>query len=187
MSNLSLNSQRGTSLLEVLIAAFIVGIGLLGIAALQMKSIQNSTDAQYRAIATDIAWTMADRIRANLTEDNSYSGVNASCAVAVQNCAMIPTALNATNTDSCSAVQIAAYDLKSVLCTVNGAPELPGGTLSIAACVDADADDADACSPHSTFEIQVGWTTRADFDGSGDFQDSVTMVVIPGTEQEVRL
>ncbi len=176
-------AQRGTSLLEVLIAAVIVAVGLLGIASLQLKSIQNSSNAQYRAVATDIAWTMADRMRANLSGDNDYSNLTATCAAAVQSCAMVPTATNAASTDSCSAAQIAAYDIESVLCTVGGEAELPGGTLSIGACVDAQAGDGDDCSPHSTFEITVSWATRTDFDGSGDFEDEVILVIVPGTER----
>ncbi|MCF6262305.1 MAG: type IV pilus modification protein PilV [Xanthomonadales bacterium] len=181
MSTTSFSKQRGTSLLEVLIAAIIVAIGLLGIAALQMKSVQYSVDSQYRSVATDIAWSMADRIRANLAEDNSYSAIAADCNTVVQSCAMIPTASDASSTDSCTAVEIAAYDIKSVLCTVGGQPELPGGTLRIARCADADNTDTDDCSPHSTFEIQVTWNTRSDL-GNG-FQDSVVMVIVPGTEQ----
>jgi hypothetical protein len=130
---------------------------------------------------------MADRIRANLAEDNSYSGLTGSCASAVKKCAMYPTDSSATGTESCTAVEIAAFDIKSVLCTDGGAPELPGGTLSVSTCVDADTTDADACSPHSTFEIQVSWGTRSDFDGDNVFQDSVVMVIVPGTERETRL
>ncbi|WP_419653319.1 type IV pilus modification protein PilV [Thiolapillus sp.] len=67
----SIHSQRGTTLVEVLIAAVIVGIGLLGIASLQVKALQASTDAEYRAKATDIAWALADRMRANLASNTS--------------------------------------------------------------------------------------------------------------------
>jgi type IV pilus assembly protein PilV len=181
------STQRGSSLLEVLIAAVIVAVGLLGIAALQLKAVQYSTDSQYRTVATDIAWTMADRIRANLSEDNSYSNTVADCDAIVPSCAMVPTASNASSTTSCSAADIAAFDVKSVLCTVGGQPELPGGTLSITSCNDADTTDGDDCSPHSTFEIRVGWSTRSDFDGDGDFVDSIVMVIVPGTERETRL
>lgn len=179
--------SRGMSLLEVLIAAVIVAIGLLGIAALQIRSLQSSTNAQYRAIATDIAWAMADRMRANLGGDNGYSNVTANCEAAVSRCAMIPTASSATQTDSCSETEIAAYDIKSVLCTIGGQPELPDGTLSIASCNDADATDSDDCSPHSTFQIEVKWSTRSDYDGTGSFEDKVVMTVVPGTEREIRL
>lgn len=177
------SNQFGTSLLEVLIAAVIVAIGLLGIAALQMKAVQYSTDSQYRTVATDIAWTMADRIRANLAEDNSYSGAVANCAANTEKCSMIPTDSSSSSTLSCTAVQVAAYDLKSVLCTAGNQPALPGGTLSISNCIDADNTDADNCSPHSTFAINVGWTTRTDFDADGVFTDSVVMVIVPGTER----
>jgi len=181
MNGKTLYGQYGTSLLEVLIATVVIASGLIGIAVLQLKSIQNSSNAQYRTIATDIAWTMAERIRANLAADNSYSDVTASCASVVQSCAMVPTAIDTNSTDSCSAPEIAAYDIKSVLCSMGGQAELPGGTLSIAACNDALAGDGDDCSPHSTFEIKISWSTRTDFDGSGEFEDEVILVVVPGT------
>ena len=58
--------NKGTTLLEVLIAAVILGIGLLGIAALQMTSMQGSANAEYRGRASDLAWSLIDRMRANL-------------------------------------------------------------------------------------------------------------------------
>jgi len=64
--------QRGTTLVEVLVAAIIIGIGLLGIASLQVKSMQASTNAELRARATDLAWALADRMRTNLQADNDY-------------------------------------------------------------------------------------------------------------------
>lgn len=64
--NLSnLYHQRGVALLEVLIVFFVLSIGLLGMAALQLKSIQYSQSSYMRSQATVAANDMLDRIRLN--------------------------------------------------------------------------------------------------------------------------
>jgi type IV pilus assembly protein PilV len=49
------SAQRGSFLLEALIALLIVLIGILGLIGLQARSIQNVQDAQYRAEAAYLA------------------------------------------------------------------------------------------------------------------------------------
>jgi type IV pilus assembly protein PilV len=55
--------QQGVALLEVLIVFFVLSIGLLGMAALQLKSIQYTQSAYQRSQATVAANDMLDRIR----------------------------------------------------------------------------------------------------------------------------
>lgn len=57
--------QRGVALLEVLIVFFVLSIGLLGMAALQLKSIQYSQSSYMRSQATVAANDMLDLIRLN--------------------------------------------------------------------------------------------------------------------------
>jgi len=61
--------QSGFSLLEVLISVFILAVGLLGLASLQMTSLKNNHSAQYRTSATVIAYDIIDRMRLNKTAD----------------------------------------------------------------------------------------------------------------------
>ncbi len=61
-------SQRGTTLLEVLIALIVLSIGLLGLALLQVTSVQSNHSAYYRSQVTIFAHDLADRMRANRTE-----------------------------------------------------------------------------------------------------------------------
>ncbi len=58
--------QQGFSLIEVLIAALILAIGLLGLAALQAKGLQSNYSSNLWSQATVLAYDMADRMRANL-------------------------------------------------------------------------------------------------------------------------
>ncbi|MCW4245707.1 MAG: type IV pilus modification protein PilV, partial [Candidatus Thiodiazotropha taylori] len=54
------------TLIEVLIAAVIIGVGLLGVASLQITALQGASNADYRSRATDLTAALADRMRANL-------------------------------------------------------------------------------------------------------------------------
>ncbi len=62
---------EGFSLLEVLIAIIIVSTGVLGIAGLQVMSLQNKTSALFRTQANQLAYDILDRARANPTADYS--------------------------------------------------------------------------------------------------------------------
>lgn len=65
------NTQRGVSLIEVLITLLILSVGLIGLAGLQMVSIQANKSAYYRSQATLLAYDIADRMRANQVQANT--------------------------------------------------------------------------------------------------------------------
>jgi len=56
---------RGFSLIEVLIAVLILGIGLLGVASLQVVGLQNNQGAYVQSQATTLAYQITDAMRAN--------------------------------------------------------------------------------------------------------------------------
>lgn len=57
--------QSGASLLEVMIAVLIMGIGLLGIAAMQNTALRNNQSSMERSQAVILAYSMFDSMRAN--------------------------------------------------------------------------------------------------------------------------
>ncbi len=57
----------GFTLMEVMVALLILSIGLLGIAALQAKSLKINHGAYQRTQAIFLAYDMMDRLRANRT------------------------------------------------------------------------------------------------------------------------
>jgi len=59
--------QCGFTLLEVLIALLILSIGLLGLAALQTTGLRSNQMASMRTLATEAAYDITDRMRANPT------------------------------------------------------------------------------------------------------------------------
>jgi type IV pilus assembly protein PilV len=58
--------QSGVSLIEVLVTLVILSIGLLGIAGMQVMSVKNTQVAAQRSIATQQAYDIAERMRANI-------------------------------------------------------------------------------------------------------------------------
>lgn len=60
-------AQSGMSLIEVLVAIFVLAIGMLGMAALQMASLRSNQSSYERSAAVMAAYTMIDRLRADVT------------------------------------------------------------------------------------------------------------------------
>ncbi|MCP4996876.1 MAG: type IV pilus modification protein PilV [Gammaproteobacteria bacterium] len=176
MSTFSYRYSRGTSLVEVLVATVVVSMGLLGVAALQVTALQGANDTQYRSRATDLAMSLADRIRANPLADNNYRiAAGVACAVPANICAMKPNETDGSALN-CTSTQMATYDLWEIRC-LNGIQDaLPGGDLAVT-CADAVAGDGDACSPNSTFELNVSWQTKSE--DAGFTNDSVITTIIP--------
>ena len=65
--------ERGFSIIEVLIALIVLAIGLLGLAALQAQGLRFNHDAYVRTQATNLAYDIVDRMRANRTNLAAYT------------------------------------------------------------------------------------------------------------------
>lgn len=61
----SARRQRGVGLLEVLIAVLILGVGLLGIAAMQAMALRNSQSSIERSQAVVQTYSILDAMRSN--------------------------------------------------------------------------------------------------------------------------
>ncbi|WP_210396391.1 type IV pilus modification protein PilV [Motiliproteus sediminis] len=108
-SRLSRSSQRGVSMMEVLIALVLLTTALLGATALQLTGLQNNRSAYYRSQASLLAYDFADRIRVNagyaLADSTRYEVDTASPAV--------PSATSCAPTlNGCSDSQIRDIDLR---------------------------------------------------------------------------
>jgi len=62
---MSLRRFAGFSMIELLVAVLVMGIGVLGVTGLQVVALQNNRAALLQADATQLAYDMLDRIRAN--------------------------------------------------------------------------------------------------------------------------
>lgn len=66
--------QRGMTLIEVLVSVLILGIGLLGAAAIQLNALKYTDSATLSSQASFIAYDMMDRIRANVDGNATANG-----------------------------------------------------------------------------------------------------------------
>ena len=92
---LSIKTNKGFSLVEVLIALIIMSVGMLGIAGLYVQSMQAGRTSMLRHHAITLAGDVADRIRANPTAGAAYSGPGdntINCMVQGANCISIDMA-----------------------------------------------------------------------------------------------
>ena len=68
----SFRQQKGLSLIEVLISVFILAVGLLGLAAMQLQSLKYTQGSQWRSQANFLAYDIVERIRANRASVADY-------------------------------------------------------------------------------------------------------------------
>lgn len=178
-----LTAHKGFSLLEVLIAAVIFSIGLLGLASLQVTGLKMSHDSLLRSTASIYANDMADRMRANYPAflegqggpyDNP-TGANAGLAGCLGK-----TGAGANADQSCTSSQIAQEDFYEWLASIKGHAAtawhseypvgLPSGDGIV--CVDSTPEDGTPSAPacdgvvavpnKPVFAIKIWWRERKD-------------------------
>ena len=111
-------SQGGFSLIEVMVAVLILGVGLLGLALLQSISLRNGTSAAHRTQATNLAYEMIDMIRANRPEAGNYNLIRF-------------TDFAAINPDACPAPAGARWQQDRAIWRCAVVRALPGGEGSV--------------------------------------------------------
>jgi type IV pilus assembly protein PilV len=155
-----MRNNKGFTLLEVMIAVFVLAIGLLGVAALQMTGVKNNHSANIRTQATELSYNLADRMRANIegTVAGNYLG-SAGPGVAF-NCGLAsPATYPAGNT--CTDVQMAQADLDQWFAlAIASIPLVQGVGNTQITCNDADGTDADPCTRGSRVTIQITWNEQ---------------------------
>lgn len=154
MVTLNYKQQSGFSLIEVLVSALILSIGLVGVAGLQAVSLKNNQSAYMRSQATALAYDLADRMRTNVAGANTgfYDPASASLSAT---CA---------TTSGCTSQQLAHNDLSEWAALLDSS--LPMGTGFV--CIDSTPYDGSGvgdpqCDGNGTrFSIKVWWDDNRD-------------------------
>ena len=117
---MGINNQKGSSLVEVMVALFVLAIGLLGVLAMQSKSMQYNQSAHVYSQAVYLANDIAERIRNNPTVAASYLIAEDEDVSAATNC----------KTAACNPADLAEWDRAQLYTNVRAA--LPAGEVTIA-------------------------------------------------------
>ena len=75
MNNLKKNHQKGFSLVEVMLAVLVLGVGILAVSKLQGTLIKSGADANERAVAASLVQRKADDLRRFIHITTSDAGV----------------------------------------------------------------------------------------------------------------
>ena len=156
-------SQRGFTLLEVLITLIILAIGMLGLANLQSKIHVTEVESYQRAHAVLLLQDMTDRINSNRHEDALalYAGANELGTLTDEDCDGATLAgIAATN-----GKRLAATDRCQWSSALLGASEqragggASGGMIDARGCIEeiqAPDDTAGVCTP-GIYRVTVAW------------------------------
>jgi type IV pilus assembly protein PilV len=92
-------TQAGHGLIESMISIFVVSIGFLGFAGLQVNGLASANDSLFRSKAIYLSSQMADRVRANLPavqagSYNSLSGTGSNPGCIATSCTVSQVAQN---------------------------------------------------------------------------------------------
>lgn len=154
--------QSGFNLIEVMIALVVISIGLLGMAILQMTSLQQNQSAYLRSQANLLAYDITDRMRANMDEVTAGGYFVVSGAL-TSDC--INYSGSATG---CTSSEMASHDLaewQNALAT-----ELPEGSGRVCrsdlADDDVGAPDCEADNSNNPVVVYVWWNDEKSASGA---------------------
>ena len=144
--------QYGFSMVEILVSLVVIGIGLLGLSGLQIATLKGTNNAHSRNVATNLAFEIADRMRANkIGAEAGFYDNDVTCSTAVNQC----------RTSACTPQVIAQLDVQEVKCGVKklgkreggAANLLVGGSLLIERNIDCPE-----LTDSNKHKITIGWS-----------------------------
>lgn len=180
--------QDGFSLVEVLVSVFVLALGVVGAAGMQLIALRTGQQLAMRTIATELASEMADAMRANAGQMNQSDGTNPFLAVSYDagvDGAPAAPAKKCYGSADCTPGELAAFDIYEWKLRLKAA--LPGGRVKI--CRDSAPFNSAATTPGLTWDctanaatgsavIKVGWHGKdKDSLGAGKFPPNVAITV----------
>ena len=141
---------RGFSLIEVLVAVFVLSIGVLGVGGLQMTAKRANFEAVQRTTAAALVNDILERMRANTTQLATYTNSGAGRTLTGSTMAAIACSAD------CTQVQVSQYDLYEWERAIDGVTSQIGGNntggLSLpTACVTGPNGGS------GTYTVAIAW------------------------------
>ncbi|HEY4091029.1 MAG TPA: type IV pilus modification protein PilV [Luteibacter sp.] len=150
---------RGASLIEVLIAVLVFGVGIVGLAGLLIISFRSNQVGYLRTQAEFLAMGMADRMRANPLGvwNGAYDSTSYPLSV-TQDC---------TKTSTCSPTQLAKRDQAQWSSQLTTFLPTPSASIACTKSVTPDATQLQMRPPYAgNCVMKISWVERAATDNS---------------------
>ena len=141
--------QNGFTLIEVLISVFVLALGVIGAAGMQLNAMRTGQQSGFQTIAVQLATEMADKMRANAKQLNQADSANPyllSYNSATDAAPSVPGKICYGSTVTCSDAELASFDIYEWEKRLKEA--LPGGRVVI--CRDA--------TPWNSTDAALSWT-----------------------------
>lgn len=135
MKGIEHTRQGGMSLIEVLVALLVLGIGVMGYAALQLNAVRMTEDTYSRTQAMAIAKDLSERVITNVDAASDYLDESAWTGTLTP-ATCFSTTPSAT-TKPCSPADMAVADIYQTRLAAQ--TMLPNGTLAVGTCPEAGA------------------------------------------------
>jgi len=142
---------RGASLIEVLIAVLILGVGLLASSIMQASSLQANQDSHFRAQASALLEGMIDRMRGN--PDGLAAGFYDTSDTAVVTESIGCTAI------ACTPAQLAQADIASWQALLSPSD---GSLPALPALSDGSPARGTISAADGVYTVSVSWMARRD-------------------------
>ncbi|MGB7481647.1 MAG: type IV pilus modification protein PilV [Burkholderiaceae bacterium] len=144
---MGINRQLGFSLIEVLISIFVLALGVIGAAGMQLVAARTSQQSALQSVAVQLATEMADKMRSNgkqMNQDDSANPFIFEHDSAADDAPTEPGKF-CYGSAGCSDAEVAEFDIYNWTMQLRQA--LPGGKVKV--CRDA--------SPWSTADSRLQW------------------------------
>ncbi len=158
-------TQKGLSMIEVLVAVTILSIGLLGTAALQVQSKRANLGSVERTLASMLVNDLFERMRANPGQSAVYlAALNSANNVGVSG----DTAPTTCVDSACTPEQLAAWDVWDWEQSLIGASEVSGGVNTGGLVLPLACMTGPAGGGEGLYTMAVNWRGHTEItDGAG--------------------
>jgi type IV pilus assembly protein PilV len=181
--------EYGFSLIEILIAVFVLALGVIGAAGMQLMSLRTTQQSAFQTAALQLASEMADKMRANASQMKLSDAQNPFLAVnykSVTDPVPEPPSKQCY-TAQCSSDELAGFDIYELQQKVKDM--LPAGRVVI--CRDAHPWDESAkalawdCDDtgDASVVIKLGWQEKAP---NGALLKDANQQILPGVALTVQ-
>ena len=175
--SISKKTQRGFSMVEVLVSLLVIGVGLLGLSGLQIASMKSTGNAHSLNVSTMLAMELSDRMRANPAGvSGGFYENNVNCTKSEKQC---------RTSTFCTAEEIARLDTQELKCGVLKNSIREGGVANLLVGAQLTVDHGVDCntdiSNTNETSITIDWSSRnIHQDQAVDQQDqTMTICTIP--------